>query len=524
MAISESKFNGGAIEETITDSQIFINFDLGRVKVLEPNTDDVEVFLPNAQLTPWIVGGIVYEIINTGSKTLFLNKWNGDSTGISIGPNKVGSVSLGATTEDGGDVWRCVIRDIQSSTTTPVTTTTTTTTTTSSTTQPPITSSSVGGDGGFTGTWGDPGGGLYGLSNEDPRIDPDYTHLPIFKTETTPFGELARPLPPRKVPAATSVSIVITAINEGPDLEMTIRSLMPLLRENDEIIVVDDGSVLRLDHRVLGFRGVCNIKYVRHETRLGCAQARATGARGSTGDLLIFVDSHMIFPANWLDEMLNAHALHPNAVLCPVSSDIDDENPVTKENGHWGTNADLYTHPEKGVTAIWAPLDIRGASEAIRTPCIMGACYAVSRKVLHALGGWAMGLRGWGFDEEFIAVRAWLLGYEVRLVPSTHAGHRYNRKPMPRADSRSESEEPWVLVYARAYMNFVLFGESVFLGTGEEVERAYQESSVNKHEWVRDRQYIIENRVMSSPGFWRLMNEVRAESNIQLREAYLANG
>lgn len=524
MSISEEKFNGGSIEEVITDSQIFINFDISRVKVLEPHTDDVEVFLPNAQLTPWIEGGIVFEIINIGSKTLFLNKWNGDSTGISIGPNKVGSVSLGATTADGSDVWRCVIRDIQSSTTTPVTTTTTTTTTTSSTTQPPVTSSTVGGGGGFTGTWGDPGGGNYGLSSEDPRIDPDYTHLPVFKAEAMTYGELSRPLPPRKVPAATSVSIVITAINEGPDLEMTIRSLMPHLRDGDEIVVVDDGSVIRLDHRVLGFRGVCNIKYVKHETRRGCAQARATGARVSSGDLLIFVDSHMIFPKNWLDEMLNAHALHPNAVLCPISSDIEDDAEVTREGGHWGTNADLYTHPEKGLTAIWAPLDARDATEAVRTPSLMGACYAVSRRVLHALGGWAMGLRGWGFDEEFISVRAWLLGYEVRLVPSTHAGHRYTRKPTPRADSRSEAEESWVLVYARAYMNFVLFGNSVWLGSDEEVNRALDESLANRHEWIRDRQYIIEHRVMSNPGFWSLMNEVRADSNIQLREAYSANG
>lgn len=519
MAISEAKFNGGSNEFDISED-IMLNFDLGRLKVITPTTKAQRVYLPNAQLTPWIEGGVVYDVINLGSYSIFVFDWEGNYTGIEIGPNQRGGISLGNTDPTQGDAWRCNCRDLLSVTTTTSTTSTTSTTTTPTTTSTTSITSSTTNistlQTQYTGTWGDPND-VAGGSNEDPRIDPNYTNLPVFAAPPMPFGHLSAPIPKMKGTAAVGVSVVVTSINEGPDLEMTLASLCERLLPSDEIVVVDDGSVEPLSRRVRAFESSDgpDIVYVRHDERKGCAQARASGSRVASGELLIFVDSHMFFPANWREEMVKAHLLNPGAVLCPISADIDEDGDV-KDGGHWGTNADLYMHPEKGLTAQWAPIPAQDDRLTIPTPSMMGACYAASQRVLRALGGWAMGLRGWGFDEEFLSARAWMQGFEVRLVPSTFAAHRYIRgESNTRADSKTVEEESWVLVYTRAYMNFVLFGEPLWVGTEDEIYRASMEAVTCEHEWKRDREYLLSQAKMTPAQFWRIMNEVRSDANIQ---------
>ena len=522
MTISETKFNGGSNEFDIAED-IMLNFELGRVKVIRPTSKSQRVYLPNAQLTPWIVGGVVYDIINVGSYSLFLFDWQGNYTGIEIAPNQRGGVSLGNTSEEQGDAWRCNCRDLLSGTTTTSTTSTTSTTTTPTTTSttpitttPSLTTRTL-----YTGTWGDPGNGNFLQSDEDPRVDPNYTNLPVFEGSPTPFGVLSPALRRRRLPAALSVSVVVTAINEGTDLEMTLASLSERLSRSDKIVVVDDGSVVSLETRVRACERDVPILFVRHDLRKGCAQSRDSGARAARADLYVFVDSHMIFPVGWREEIVSAHSLHPTAIICPISADIADDEPAPKYGGHWGTNADLFMGSE-GIKAQWTPIDIAGR-QTIRTPGMMGACYAVPHDVLRAIGGWSMGLRGWGFDEEFACVRAWMMGYEVRLLATTYAAHRYERDPeMKRSDAESEEEAGWVLCYARAYANFVLFGKPVWCGSEGEQYVAREIAQENGDRWLADRDFIVKRRKMNERQFWDLMNQIRIEARILPTEARYA--
>lgn len=517
--LTEEKFNGGAIEASVSGASVMLDFTLGRMKVLTPTDQSVAAYLKNAQLTPWIVGSKPYTIINVGSYTIFIFDWTGNYTGIEIAPNQVGEISLANSSAEQGDLWRCRCRDLLSGTTTTSTTSTTSTTTTPTTTSTtPVTTTPSSSTGTlFTGTWGDPDD-VSGGSSEDPRVDPNYTHLPIFEEKPTPFGVLGPKLPEYRLPLSLSVSVVVTAINEGPDLEMTLGSLSRRLRAQDRIVVVDDGSIEPLRARVRAFelRSGIEVVYLRHERRRGCAASRDAGSRAISADLYVFVDSHMTFPENWLDEILAAHAVHPNAILCPISADLDAHD--VREGGHWGTNADLYFHAELGIRSHWAPINVEGKGSTIRTPAIMGACYAVSRPVLRAIGGWSMGLRGWGFDEEFACVRAWLLGYEVRLVASTYAAHRYTRdfEAIARVDTSGSAEDPWVLTYTRAYANYVLFGEAIWVGTDEDIRLAAKEAGRFRSQWEADREFLLARKQITDAEFWSLMNQVRADANVQI--------
>jgi GT2 family glycosyltransferase len=349
----------------------------------------------------------------------------------------------------------------------------------------------------------------------------------VSRTGPTPFGVLGPALrDPYRLPAASSVCVVVTAINEGSDFEMTLASLSRRLRASDRVVIVDDASIVSLEDRTRAAAAAAGREFVfiRNATRQGCARARDIGSRAVDSDLYVFIDSHMIFPDSWLPEILAAHDASPRAILCPISADIEPGADRVLDGGHWGTNADLYFHPERGLTAKWAPLSVRGRSGSIRTPAVMGACYAVPRAVLRGIGGWSMGLRGWGFDEEFACARAWMLGFEVRLVSSTYAAHRYTRRAedVNRVDVTGEDEAGYVQAYSRLYMNHVLFGKRIAVGSSDDIERAEAESVRAAHEWRRDREFILSRRIMDEPGFWSMMNDVRGDANIQLDGARYA--
>lgn len=519
MTITEDKFNGAAVETDITDD-IMLNLDLGRLKVLRPTLKGQRVYLQNAQLTPWIAGGVVYDIMNIGSYSLFIFDWEGNFTGIEIAPNQRGGISLGNTSPEQGDAWRCNCRDILSGTTTTSTTSTTSSTTTPTTTSSTgitVTFSQIDDDSIITATWGEPPGN-HGLSPEDPRFDPNYTNLPIF-SKPAAFGELGPRVPRMRLPAALSVAVVVTTINEGSDFEQTLESILTSSRVPESIVVVDDGSIDSFEDRARAFdcQGA-NIVFVRNEFRRGCAQSRDAGFRAVEADVYIFIDSHMDFPTNWLDEMLAAHAQHPNSILVPISSDIALDGSAPLVNGHWGTGADLRMHRTEGIKAIWAPISDL-SKPTLRVPAIMGACYLAPKQLLRDIGGWAMGLRGWGLDEEFACVRAWMMGYEVRLVTSVHVSHKYTRDltALARIDATGNTEPGWVLRYTRQYVNFVLFGSVVgdlFGGECEETDRAREEMKANYTEWLADREYVQNRRILDDDKLWDLLSEIRVESNI----------
>lgn len=226
------------------------------------------------------------------------------------------------------------------------------------------------------------------------------------------------------------VSVIITAHNEKRDLDVTATLAAYGSIRPHEIIIVDDKSDPPIDGRI-----ACNIDRVRvigsAKEQRGVSGSRNVGAHYATGDLLIFMDSHMRMPHWWLEPIIEAAQSNPSSILCPACHPF---------NYKWGS--DMYacgarfdTEGESGkpgFEAIWKSWT-KGSPPDI-CPCVMGACYIVPRFIWDRLGGFNPNFFGWGQDEQDLSLRVWMYGFEVRRIHAVAVAHKWDRTPIMDTD------------------------------------------------------------------------------------------
>ncbi len=96
-----------------------------------------------------------------------------------------------------------------------------------------------------------------------------------------------------------TVGVIIPTRNRADLLHNALEALSRQTRMPDEVIVVDNGSS---DHtcQVVGqFSGLLPIRYL-FESTPGAGQARNTGIRHASSDVLAFTDDDCIPDENWL--------------------------------------------------------------------------------------------------------------------------------------------------------------------------------------------------------------------------------
>ena len=88
-----------------------------------------------------------------------------------------------------------------------------------------------------------------------------------------------------------------------------------------EVVLVDDGSnhtdivdtlPLYIRHRLPP-----TVRLVRNPSQLGLIRARVEGARASTGDIVVFLDSHCEASKGWLEPMAKRIQEDPTVVQIP---------------------------------------------------------------------------------------------------------------------------------------------------------------------------------------------------------------
>jgi glycosyltransferase involved in cell wall biosynthesis len=208
------------------------------------------------------------------------------------------------------------------------------------------------------------------------------------------------------------VSIVIPSFNEGTHLRETVDSLRAATSGPYEILVVDDGSTDGSTNWLVRGGGDPRVRLFRTGGPLGAARARNLGAGRAGGDVIAFVDAHVLFPRGWLDPLLVALRRPGVGILAP------------------GINVRGMPRAEGfGYRLVNACLDLewlgRQSAEPYPVPMV-GACGQVFRKeIFHAIGGYDPGMVGVGSEDTEICLRSWLLGFEVLVVPQVKVSHLF---------------------------------------------------------------------------------------------------
>ncbi|MCI8821202.1 MAG: glycosyltransferase [Lachnospiraceae bacterium] len=114
------------------------------------------------------------------------------------------------------------------------------------------------------------------------------------------------------------LSVIIPAYNVENYIENCLQCLLSQLRENWEIICIDDGSqdntyAILTDYA----KRNKNLRIIRNEKNSGAARSRNTGLEAAEGEYVIFLDSDDLFDSNFLWKMYDrARNCDADMVVC----------------------------------------------------------------------------------------------------------------------------------------------------------------------------------------------------------------
>ncbi len=108
-----------------------------------------------------------------------------------------------------------------------------------------------------------------------------------------------------------TVSVIIPTRDRPHLIESAIRSVLLQTHSVDEIVVVDDGSAIRLDGPALESLAP-SIAVLRHDQPRGAAAARNSGIERVSGDVVIFLDDDDLIHPRMVEDALGVFAKRPD--------------------------------------------------------------------------------------------------------------------------------------------------------------------------------------------------------------------
>ncbi|XP_076461899.1 polypeptide N-acetylgalactosaminyltransferase 11-like [Babylonia areolata] len=232
---------------------------------------------------------------------------------------------------------------------------------------------------------------------------------------------------PHDLPTA---SVVICFYNEA--WSTLLRSVHSILDKTPprllkEIILVDDNSAMehlgvQLSNYVA--KHLPKVRLIQSNTRLGLIRARTAGARLATGDVLVFLDSHIEVNVFWLEPLLARIQSDRRTVVVPFVDTIDADtfvyspSPLVRGGFTWT------------MLHNWDPLpsghelhEKQMSAEPIVSPTMPGGLFAMDRAYFFELGEYDEGMNIWGGENLEISFRIWQCGGRLEIIPCSRVAH-----------------------------------------------------------------------------------------------------
>lgn len=228
------------------------------------------------------------------------------------------------------------------------------------------------------------------------------------------------------------ITIIIPFLNEGEEVENTLKSVFLNTKYLVDIILINDSSDDEYDYESVARQ--YNVKYIKNETRKGVASCRELGIGMITTPYFLLLDAHMRFyNDHWIERIVDELSLGENIVVCCQTRAFRKEDKTGDENitslTVYGAYINLFFESYKLLDPFWTTIPYIRNEKSCTIPiaCILGAGYASSKKYWQYLKG-VTGLLFYGSDEPYISIKVWLSGGRCLLLKDVVIGHLYRQK------------------------------------------------------------------------------------------------
>jgi polypeptide N-acetylgalactosaminyltransferase len=162
------------------------------------------------------------------------------------------------------------------------------------------------------------------------------------------------------------------------------------------------------------------VKLFHNRERLGLIVTRLQGAERATGDVIVFLDSHMEVTNNWLPPLLDPIKMNRKTATVPVidkisAKDLRYEAVLSKFQGgfNWNLRYQFFVPTEKEE-----PPD----GENFMLAAMTGGAYAIDRKYFFELGGYDRGMFLYNGENYELSFKLHLCGGNMLKVPCSRVG------------------------------------------------------------------------------------------------------
>lgn len=147
------------------------------------------------------------------------------------------------------------------------------------------------------------------------------------------------------------------------------------------------------------------VELYKTRQREGLIRARMFGARKATGDVLIFLDSHIEVNQDWIQPLLQRVHEDKTNVAMPVIDVINAQtfryasSPLVRGGFNWGLHFKWENLPTGTLK------DEKDFIKPIKSPTMAGGLFAMDRKYFNDLGEYDPGMNIWGGENLEISFR-----------------------------------------------------------------------------------------------------------------------
>ena len=202
-------------------------------------------------------------------------------------------------------------------------------------------------------------------------------------------------------------SVIIPVYNRPNEVDELLQSLTKQVYKSFEVIVVEDGSLIPCNEIVNKYSSLLDIHYFS-KSNSGPGQTRNYGAERAKGDYLVILDSDVIVPPHYFEEIEKELTNSPaDAFGGPDRAD------------------DSFTNLQKAInysmTSFFTTGGIRGGKKKMDKFYPRSYNMGIKKSVYEALGGFSK--MRFGEDIDF-SIRIFKAGYTCRLFPEAWVFHK----------------------------------------------------------------------------------------------------